>query len=253
MKMKIRTKIKAARLILFALVLSVFGFSGVSFAGQIDFNSWAAVGAGYTWTVSDDAWTGSDVKVESVPSGPEGLFINGSASTNYILTGKMGVEHSSDDDMIGLVFGYQDASHYYALDWKQKDQYWSSAQAYEGFTLFRIDGSTVDSWNHPTDSNDILFTQYSSTEGWADNTEYGFTLTYTPTSISIVIGDGTNTLFSHTETGSFADGQYGAYNFSQAKTRYSDFQVSSVPIPGALWLLGSGLFGLMAVRKRKKA
>ncbi len=29
-------------------------------------------------------------------------------------------------------------------------------------------------------------------------------------------------------------------------------QVSAVPIPGAFWLLGSGLFGLVAVRRRKK-
>jgi len=28
-------------------------------------------------------------------------------------------------------------------------------------------------------------------------------------------------------------------------------QISSVPIPGALWLLGSGLFGLVAVRRRR--
>lgn len=28
--------------------------------------------------------------------------------------------------------------------------------------------------------------------------------------------------------------------------------VAPVPIPGALWLLGSGLFGLVAIRRRKK-
>ena len=250
--MKIKTETKTARLILYALLLSVFGFSSVSFAAQINFNSWSAAGgSGYTWNVSDGAWTGSDV-VPSVPSSPEGLFINGSAATNYTLTGKMKVEGTSDNDMIGLVFGYQDDSHYYALDWKQAAQTYSNTFADEGFTLFRIDDSSApDFWNHPTDSSDILFTQYGSDEGWADNTEYDFTLTYTPTSFSIVISDGMSTLFSHTETGSFADGRYGAYNFSQAHTRYSDFQVSSVPIPGAVWLLGSGLLGLAVVRRRK--
>jgi len=44
------------------------------------------------------------------------------------------------------------------------------------------------------------------------------------------------------------------WNFSDATnngTAHADSRV--VPIPGAVWLLGSGLFGLVAIRRRKKS
>jgi hypothetical protein len=34
---------------------------------------------------------------------------------------------------------------------------------------------------------------------------------------------------------------------------YGTAQVNVVPIPGALWLLGSGLVGLVVMKRRKKA
>lgn len=34
---------------------------------------------------------------------------------------------------------------------------------------------------------------------------------------------------------------------------YSSFEVSSVPVPAAIWLFGSGLLGLVGVARRKKA
>ncbi|HDM76455.1 MAG TPA: VPLPA-CTERM sorting domain-containing protein [Deltaproteobacteria bacterium] len=31
----------------------------------------------------------------------------------------------------------------------------------------------------------------------------------------------------------------------------TEFQYNSVPVPGAIWLLGSGIIGLVAFRRRK--
>lgn len=242
---------KSARLsaITAAICLLGLGTVGTSFADPVDFNHWSGNGNGYTWTVSDGSWVGSDV-VPSVPLSPQGLFLNGAATGNYILSGKIEVENTADNDMIGIVFGYQGENDYYALDWKQAQQTYSDTFADEGFTLFRIDGSGADFWNHPTSAGNILYTQYGDSEGWQENTAYDFVLTYTDTRVAINISDGTTTLFDQVVNGSFAPGQFGAYNFSQAHTRYSDFRVSAVPLPGALWLLGSGLLGLASFRRR---
>lgn len=41
-------------------------------------------------------------------------------------------------------------------------------------------------------------------------------------------------------------------NLTIGDNRYQDVLVVATPIPGALWLLGSGLLGLVAVRRRRK-
>ncbi len=44
---------------------------------------------------------------------------------------------------------------------------------------------------------------------------------------------------------------YGTNN-DQWALDYSELSVSSVPIPGAIWLLGSGLIGIAGIRSKKK-
>jgi len=240
--------------VIWALTVIVFCFlAGVSFATQVNFNDWSdpVSGSSYTWTVSDGSWTGSEVKTTSVPASPEGLFLSAADAINYTVTGKLEVVNSADNDMIGLVFGYQGANDYYVLDWKKAAQTYSGATASEGFTVFKIDGSGVDFWNHPTTASNILYTQYGTSEGWNNYIEYDFVLTYTSSYFSIIISENGTELFNQTINGTFSAGKYGAYNFSQANTLYSDFEISSVPIPAGFWLLGSGLIGLICIRRRK--
>lgn len=49
---------------------------------------------------------------------------------------------------------------------------------------------------------------------------------------------------------------YAGYRFSSAESgnaSYLEFNYTPVPIPGALWLLGSGLVGLVGLRKRQES
>ena len=49
----------------------------------------------------------------------------------------------------------------------------------------------------------------------------------------------------------YADGNSGAIKLLSFDENGAAFGTSQVPIPGAIWLLGSGLFGLVAIRRRR--
>jgi hypothetical protein len=51
---------------------------------------------------------------------------------------------------------------------------------------------------------------------------------------------------------SYNNGQFGFYNFSQQQVEYSGFEETTVPIPGAVWLLSSGLVGMIGLKRRLK-
>ena len=50
----------------------------------------------------------------------------------------------------------------------------------------------------------------------------------------------------------FEASEYGAKNEAYLTIDYDIVPDNTIPIPGAVWLLGSGLLGLVAVRRRKK-
>ena len=73
-----------------------------------------------------------------------------------------------------------------------------------------------------------------------------FTLTCTEVGLSdLLLGDFSTDL-NHwiTENGDILDGQLNGINLGS---------INNVPIPGAVWLLGSGLLGLIGLRRKMKA
>ncbi|MBN2809918.1 MAG: PEP-CTERM sorting domain-containing protein [Deltaproteobacteria bacterium] len=228
--------------IVFATIM-LFWLNSLTFAAAINLSSWTASGDG-TWVLSGDA-----ASVLQTKNGEPTYFVSDTNYINTLFDGSFGVETSSDDDFIGFVFGYTGPTDYILFDWKQAAQTTSNGTAAEGFTLSQITGSDVNLWGHAGADISVLDTLYGSDKGWADNTVYDFTLDYSTTGITIKIDGGT--IFDI--SGSFGDGKFGFYNYSQEKVRYAAFdETTTVPIPGAVWLFGSGLLGLFGLRRKKR-
>ncbi len=216
---------------------------------DFDLRTWSQQGDPDTgqWDVAAD---GSEV-IQQLNDDPT-YFVSPETFAAATITGRFEVQTSSDDDIIGFVIGYggptagDDFTYdHLVFDWKQSDQGgYGDCTARAGFTLMRIDGTLSETpderaegngfvvpvqWCHEQVEDDpraeVLATDWGPERGWEDNTEYAFRVEYTPERIRIFIDD--ELIFD--VFGSFPEGSFGFYNYSQASVRYSGF--ASAPAP----------------------
>jgi hypothetical protein len=258
-------------------VLLAAGAAGSAGAAEvaIDLNNWSKRGptANGNWTVAAD---GSNV-FQSVNGNPT-FFVSDTDEINTTLRGRIKVETTGDDDFIGFVMGFNAPTttgndmDYWLFDWKQGTQGSGGFTAFEGFAFSRVQGTITNYipgfWGR-TDSAgfDNLATNYGAGLGWADNVEYDFTILYQDNRVKIDIAGGAfgagTTVFDL--AGTFGNGRFGFYNYSQASVRYSGLTEedtppppppppppTGVPAPGSLALAGLGLLMAQVARRRRR-
>jgi len=157
------------------------------------------------------------------------------------VTGQFGVDTTSDDDMIGFVFGYQDPEHFYLFDWKQGAQVdGTCGTAEEGASLKVVNSSETlthceDFWSSSGNSRvSVLVPPSSNPTGWDDNnTTYDFRLLHQPGHIEIEVRQGNDVVVSiQSDDSTYTAGKFGFYNYSQEQSRYQFFAIQPA-LPGA--------------------
>lgn len=227
--------------ILFNLFLGIQSFAQLPCGQNIDFNTWSQEGESTSgiWDI-----TNGGSSVEQNLNGTATWFVSPNDFFNVLIQGSIQVNTSSDDDLVGFVFGYQNpigpltapSSTYvksYFFDWKQGTQTFVGMSTNEGFALYEMDGffdftnivtapgGSVypEFWeriNSPIMT--VIDTDYGN-NGWNDYQQYDFQLKYTADSIVIWI-DGA-IIFE--ESGCYEPGKFGFYNHSQDAVIYSNF------------------------------
>lgn len=233
-------------------------------AAAVDLTGWEENGfkgndgAG-TWVVQP----GNDSVLQTFNGDPTVFFKAGSNAQGTSLSGEITVETTGDDDFVGFVLGYQDDefnstdADFWLIDWKQLDQSFGGGNAKKGLALSHVTGDVANGptsftslWDHTDTVNEVARATTLGSTGWNDNQKYTFKLTFTDSLIEVFVDDKLE--ISH--AGSFTDGAFGFYNFSQNPVRYAGITeevLVPVPVPASLPLLLGG-FGLLGLARRKK-
>ena len=257
----------------FIALIAVIGFNAQ--AVPVDLSGWTAEGGSSNWTVAGS----NDEVFQSVNGNPTVFFDpTSTGSQGTALSGNITVQSTSDDDFIGFVLGYNsgemgsDGSNagadFFLIDWKQGDQ----GAAVDGLAISHITGA-VDAdpglWAHSgAGMNEIQRGNSLGSTGWADNTEYEFSILFTDSLIEVMVDGILEISITAADAGlaAFDDGAFGFYNYSQASVLYSaitsvDCNVTpdaqgcntvSVPEPGILALIGIGFLGFSQGSKSRK-
>ncbi|WOI52781.1 PEP-CTERM sorting domain-containing protein [Parvularcula sp. LCG005] len=241
------------------LTVGACALIGGAFAAPVavDLSTWVQDGNG-NWILAGDSASVLQTR-NSAPT----VYHNNQSSQGKALAGTIKVETSSDDDFIGFVLGYTQGdidglsdTDYILVDWKQGTQGgWD-----RGMSISRVTGriqssgtdTNADQWDHVGNVEFLARANTLGSTGWADNTEYNFAIEFTASVIRVTVdGNLEFELF-----GSFSDGAFGFYNFSQPDVRYAGITeevLPPVPLPAALPLMAAGLGVVGFARRKAKA
>jgi hypothetical protein len=149
------------------------------------------------------------------------------------VTGQFSVETETDDDLIGFVFGYQDAQHFYLFDWKQTLQVDPICGTSEEGAALKVVSSPSplthceDFWSSSGNARvSVLVPASSNPTGWLDNTVYDFRLLHRPGHIEVEVLEANTVVVSlQASDDTYPSGRFGFYNYSQELSRYQFFAI----------------------------
>lgn len=243
-------------------------------AAPIDLATWTAESypavAGFpagNWSVAAD---GSNVTQTS--NGQATIFYSDFNAFGTKLEGTVRVGATSDDDFIGFVLGFlpgdtgSTSADYLLIDWKRSTQDFNFASpstspggfAPAGLAASRVTGipDADELWQHdqlagtPAGSgvDEIARGATLGASAWDTLTDYVFSFDFGPGNLVVAV-DGVE---QFNFAGSFDNGRFGFYNFSQNNVTYSAFEVTPgsfpVPEPATMFLLGAALLGAGRLR-----
>lgn len=234
-----------------ALAIAVVLLAGTVSAQEIDLSSWSAYSYNFSGGQPAGNWVLSNANhtvTQTINADPS-VYLDNINRTSYSMDGSWRVITTADDDFMGFVFGYQDRTHFYLFDWKQLNQNEPGyGQAWEGFSVKKIAAVNVSDLDHPdfwlsagSAHSTILASNFGIDLGWQDNTTYFFHLDFWADSFKVIVKDGVGTELWNTTVidGSYQEGQFGFYNYSQENVQYSGFADTSLGLatiePSPLW------------------
>ncbi len=208
-------------------LLSVLSMS--SMAASTDLSLWTAEGDG-VWTVANDK-----ASVLQTINGAPTVFYSDFNGQQIALEGEISVETGNDDDYVGFVLGYQpgdltaESPNFILIDWKKVTQNWFGCDAKAGLAISRVTApifqETATPWCHQDGVVELARGRTLGDKGWQENTTYHFKLIFNANNIQVYV----NNALEMNISGSFANGRFGFYNYSQEQVRYSAITTQPAP------------------------
>jgi hypothetical protein len=229
-----------------ALLSATLGLTGAIAQSPVDLGNWQAEDYPAVSGFGDGMWAvaPNNLTVYQSVNGQPTLFLSDFQALMTVVEGQI-TTGISDDDFAGFAIGFDPgdstnaAADYLLIDWKQGTQPFNfgapscsnGGMAQAGLAVSRVSGipSADEFWQH-NDTDDtcsplgqgLTELQRAATlgsTGWVDNVTYTFRFEFLGSRLRVFV-DGTLEL---DVVGSFSDGRFAFYNFSQANVTYAAF------------------------------